>query len=156
MLEPHAGRDRGTELGAAGIEDLLAGSKREGEAAQRTVVVVHVDRAVTAGMIAEIVADDGFLVALAAIEECRISSQRLGAAKRGLPALVDVIVGVERRIVAQQDEVIAVPAIAKVKLRLLAQLLLQAGEPDFGSLPGVEVAIKLVGAKRCVAIAKHD
>jgi len=46
-----------------------------------------------------------------------------------LPALIDVVVLIDGRIVPLKDELVGMTAVAQVELRLLAQVLLQPGKP---------------------------
>jgi hypothetical protein len=106
-------------------------------------------------VVAKIVAFDAFVNALGAIEEARILRDRVLPPNAGLPALI-MIIFVHRRIVAEQDEFVAMAAKAKIEFHLLAQVLLQSREPGFRSLPGVEWAIELVRAVRLVPEPHHE
>jgi hypothetical protein len=73
-----------------------------------------------------------------------------------LPTLINVIVFVNRRIVAQQNESVGVSPEAKVKFRALSQILFQARKPRLRSLPGIKRPIKLISAERLVTVPKHE
>src|SRR6185312_1100365 len=73
-----------------------------------------------------------------------------------IPALVNVVIFIECRIVTEKNEFIAMAAIGKIGFSLLAQVLLETGKPSFGALPGVKVSVKLVGAEGFVAITQQQ
>jgi hypothetical protein len=67
---------------------------------------------------AEIVAVDGVFKNLGAIVEAIVFVQLLALADRALPAVGDVIVLINLGLIAEQNELIRVPAIAKGKLNV--------------------------------------
>jgi hypothetical protein len=73
-----------------------------------------------------------------------------------LPTLIYVIVFVNRRMVAQQNEFVGVSPKPKIKFRALAQILFQARKPGLRSLPGIKRPIKLISAERLVTVPKHE
>ena len=68
-----------------------------------------------------------------------------------LPRVVDVVVLVERRITANENELISVTAPAKGCRGVRAKLLADGGEKALSALPRRKVAVKLIGAEGAVA-----
>src|SRR5690242_7739096 len=102
-------------------------------------------------MTAQIVTVDCIFEDLSAVIHPIIFANFVASANRSLPALRDVIVLVHLRTIAQQDELIGVPAIREDKLRRRCDLLGGCEEPALRALPGVEVTVELVSAERPVA-----
>src|SRR5690348_2051912 len=75
-------------------------------------------------------------------------------AQGSLPTLVDVVVLVNGRIIAEKDELVGVPTISECGSRTLAEVLLRRGEPSFRSFPGGKVAVELVGAERAITASE--
>ena len=102
-------------------------------------------------MEAEVVGVDAVAVGFKAEEQQRRTGDGNGVAQRRLPGAVDVVVLVDRRIVAQQNELVGVAAIAEGRDGAAAQLLARGGEPALGALPRVVGAVELVGAEGAIA-----
>src|SRR6185437_13007323 len=92
----------------------------------------------------------------------RVARQIVGAPCRALPAFQRVAICKIFGIVAKQHEQIGVPPEREFEIRIRAEFLAYRSEPAFRALPGIEIAIKLIRAKRPVAqreqyvrIAKH-
>ena len=105
-------------------------------------------------MVAQIVADDGFVQRFHAIRKSGPGEERFAAAHIGLLAFVGMVVGVDRRIVAQQHEEIAVAAVAEIGGGVVTERLLESGEPGLGVFPGVVGAVELVGAEGMVHVGE--
>ncbi len=78
---------------------------------------------------------DGVAVGFDAVGECDVGVKGLGAAERSFVAGGDVVVLVDGGAVDEEDEEVGVAAVAEAGGGLLAELLLDAGEPAFGALP---------------------
>src|ERR1017187_3647537 len=77
-------------------------------------------------------------------------------AQISLPAFVDVVVLVNRRIVAKQNEFVSMAAESKIKFSFASQVLLQPDKPGFRPLPGIVGSVELVGPERLVAVSQHQ
>ena len=82
-----------------------------------------------------------------AVIQGRIFEERLLPPQRAFPVLVDVLIFIDRRLVAQQNENIGVAAIRDGGAAVCAKLLAERGEPALCLLKRVIWAVELVGAE---------
>ena len=80
----------------------------------------------------------------------------MGASECAFVAGGDVVVLVDGGLVDEEDEEVGVAAVAEASCGLGAELLLDAGEPAFGALPGWVRAVELVRAVGAVAGGEED
>src|SRR5262249_36762284 len=100
------------------------------------------------------VADDRLMDSFETVEQRGRHAQLLAAANRELVAFVGVMIGVDLRLVAVENEQVAVPAVRKTEGSLLAERLLDACEPRLRVFPGGEVAVELIGAEGMVHVSE--
>ena len=103
-----------------------------------------------------IVALNAVAVRLKPHQQQRSRRQVLGAPQRSLPRAINMVVLVNRRIVAEQHELIRMPPVGERRHRLAAQLLPRPAEPTLRPLPRRIVAVKLVRAERPITCSKKQ
>ena len=99
---------------------------------------------------------DGVAVGFDAVGEGGVGGEGVGAAEGSLVAGGDVVVFVDGGLVGEEDEEVGVAAVAIAGGGLLAQLLLNAGEPAFGALPRWVRAVEEIRAVGTVAGGEED
>src|SRR5579875_2293658 len=104
----------------------------------------------------EVVACDMVSQTLGSVKNASLCGESILAAQGKLPVVIDVAVCVETGVVAEQDIEIGMPPVSELKERVLPYILRERGQPGFGALPGVEVAIELICAKGTIDVAQID
>jgi len=99
---------------------------------------------------------DGVAVCFTTVGEGDVGTEGLDAAECTFVAGGDVVVLVDGRLVDEEDEEVGVAVVAEAGGGLLAELLLDAGEPALGALPRGVRAVKLVGSVGAVAGGEED
>src|SRR5882672_10551337 len=139
-----ARRNGGREFAVATVE-LFTGAERKRKAPQRSRIEVDIARAMIPRVLTQVVAVDGVVKALATERESGVRGKFSVQPQRELEALVDVVILVDAGIVAEQDELVRMAAVAEVEFCILADSLPQPGKPGLGALKGVAIAVELVG-----------
>jgi len=131
-----------------------------GDAERKSLEGAEIDGSVGCGaaaaVIAQVVADDGFVERVHAVIDIDGRSGRFAAAHSGLFAFIGMVIGVDGRIVTEENEIVAVAAIGEADGGLFAERLLHAGPPGFGVLPGGIRTVKLVCAEGVVHVGEGD
>ena len=78
------------------------------------------------------------------------------ATEVGLPALVSVVVFIDRGKMPKEHEFVAVAAKTKINFRVRSQVLLQSREPRLGSFPRRERSVELIRAVRFVSVSESS
>ena len=154
--DPNAGGHGGREGGGEAAVHFFAGGDGEREALDGAEIGGGVGGGAAARMVAEIIAGDGFVQALDAVEERSGGGHLLPAAYGELIAFVGMVIGEDVGAVAIEHEEIAVPAEGEADVGLGAECLLHAGEPGLGVLPGIEVAVELIGAEGVIHVGEVE
>src|SRR6185437_11918808 len=139
------------EDGVARGKRLLPAAEGKRETADGAGVQIQIGGAALARVPAQVIAVDAVAKELSAIEQAVVVAQPGALAHGRLPALGGVVVFVDRRLIAQQDKFVGMPAVGKLHIGVPTELLLGGRKPSFGALPGIEVSIELVGPERAVA-----
>ena len=100
-------------LSAAAAEEFFAASNSGSKPMQGAKIETHVPRRAISSVIAQVVAFDLVAVCLKSIIQARVLANLVAPAKCSLPALADVIVLVNRGIIAKKNEFIRVTAISE-------------------------------------------
>ena len=154
--EPNAGGHGGREGGGETAVEFFAGGDGEREALEGAEIGGGVGGGAAARMVAEVIADDGFVQALHAVVERGGGGHLLAAAHRELIAFVGMVIGEDVGAVAVEHEEIAVAAEGETDVGLGAECLLHAGEPGLGVFPRIEIAVELIGAEGVVHVGEVE
>src|SRR6185312_7439726 len=98
-------------------------------------------------MVSQVVAVDGIAVKVESIIKPIFGTKRGTTPYYSLPTRGDVIIGVNRRIVAKQDEVVRMASIRIPGVCLRSQALPNGCKPSFCAFPGRIVAIEIIGSE---------
>ncbi len=150
VRNPERSGGGGAQDRAASAKNFFPNAQRKGAALGSAPFEFGVTRSAVAAVAPEIGAVDLVSSFLQAIKQGDVVERRAAVAQGTFKPIVDVLVLVPFGLIALQKKNIGVAAIAEGSLRVLVDLLGSTGEPAFGALPGIVVAVELGSSKSTV------
>src|SRR5882762_1052460 len=117
LAEKEGSGNRWSKFGPPSAEEFLAHAHGQKEALEALEIQVQISRFPVPRVMAQVVAVNLVPVGVQTVGEGEISPM-VGASDRGLPALADVVVFIDRGIVTEQDKFIGVAPVAKSQARI--------------------------------------